>query len=161
MAYRHLTGDGPEGGLLEAKGSISVDGILVPRLSLISNVEAAFGLGDREHQSWGLSGGVRFAPGAARRGLGLKLDTRLISPDSGGPADMGMRGEAGYGLPGWSIFPMVRPFVGVVRYSGDGSLRRSLGIDFRDTPGSRVRLEAWDRPRHRLRAIRFSLRHRF
>ena len=161
VAYKHLTGDGPEGGQLEAKGSVSVDGILDPRLSLISTVEGAFGLGDYEHESWGLSGGVRFAPGADRRGLGLKLDTRLVSPDGGGSADMGLRGEAGYGLRGWPLFPTLRPFVGVVRYSGDGSLRRSLGIDLRDTPGSRVRLEAWDRPRHRLRAFRFSLRHRF
>lgn len=59
------------------------------------------------------------------------------------------------------LFPTVRPFAGVTRYSGDGSLRRSLGIDLRDTPGSRVRVEAWDRPRDRLRAIRASLRHRF
>ena len=146
---------------MEAKGSVSVDGILDPRLSLISTVEGALGLGDREHQSWGLSGGVRFAPGENRRGPGLKLDTRLVSPDGGGPADMGLRGEAGYGMPGGALFPTVRPFAGVVRYSGDGSLRRSLGIDLRDTPGSRVRLEAWDRPRDRLRAIRFSLRHRF
>ena len=161
VAYKHLTGDGPEGGQMEAKGSISVDGILDPRLSLISTVEGAFGLGDYEHESWGLSGGVRFAPGENRRGLGLKLDTRLISPDGGGPADMGLRGEAGYGLPGGPLFPTLRPFAGFTRYSGDGSLRRSLGIDLRDTPASRVRLEAWDRPRHRLRAFRFSLRHRF
>ena len=161
VAYKHLTGDGPEGGQLEAKGSVSVDGILDPRLSLISTVEGAFGLDDYEHNSWGLSGGVRFAPGENRRGPGLKLDTRLVSPDGGGPADMGLRGEAGYGLPGGPLFPTVRPFAGVVRYSGDGSLRRSVGIDLRDTPASRVRLEAWDRPRHRLRAFRFSLRHRF
>ena len=135
--------------------------ILDPRLSLISTVEGAFGLGDYEHESWGLSGGVRFAPGADRRGFGLKLDTRLLSPDGGGSADVGLRGEAGYGMRGGPLFPTVRPFVGFTRYSGDGSLRRSLGIDLRDTPGSRVRLEAWDRPRHRLRAIRFSLRHRF
>ena len=161
VAYKHLTGDGPEGGQLEAKGSVSVDGILDPRLSLISNVEGAFGLGDYEHESWGLSGGVRFAPGADRHGLGLKLDTRLVSPDGGGSADVGLRGEAGYGMRGGPLFPTVRPFAGFTRYSGDGSLRRSVGIDLRDTPGSRVRLEAWDRPRHRLRAIRFSLRHRF
>ncbi len=161
VAYRHLTGDGPEGGQLEAKGSVSVDGILDPRLSLISTVEGAFGLGDREHKSWGLSGGVRFAPGEDRRGLGLNLDTRLVSPDGGGSADVGLRGEAGYGMRGVPLFPTLRPFAGFTRYSGDGSLRRSIGIDLRDTPGSRVRVEAWDRPRDRLRAIRASLRHRF
>ena len=161
VAYRHLTGDGPEGGQLETKGSVSVDGILDPRLSLISTVEGAFGLGDREHNSWGLSGGIRFAPGEDRRGVGLNLDTRLLSPDGGGSADVGLRGEAGYGMRGVPLFPTLRPFAGFTRYSGDGSLRRSVGIDLRDTPGSRVRVEAWDRPRDRLRAIRASLRHRF
>ncbi len=161
VAYRHLTGDGPEGGQLETKGSVSVDGILDPRLSLISTVEGAFGLGDREHKSWGLSGGVRFAPGEDRRGFGVDLDTRLVSLDGGGSADVGMRGEAGYGVQGGPLFPTVRPYIGFTRYSGDGSLRRSVGIDLRDTPGSRVRVEAWDRPRDRLRAIRASLRHRF
>ena len=161
VAYRHLTGDGPEGGQLETKGSVSVDGILDPRLSLVSTVEGAFGLGDYEHNSWGLSGGIRFAPGEDRRGVGLNLDTRLVSPDGGGTADVGLRGEAGYGMRGGPLFPTLRPFAGFTRYSGDGSLRRSLGIDLRDTPGSRVRIEAWDRPRDRLRAIRASLRHRF
>ena len=161
VAYRHLTGDGPEGGQLETRGSVSVDGILDPRLSLISTVEGAFGLGDREHKSWGLSGGVRFAPGEDRRGFGVDIDTRLVSPDGGGSAEVGLRGEAGYGMRGGPLFPTLRPFAGFTRYSGDGSLRRSLGIDLRDTPGSRVRVEAWDRPRHRLRAIRFALRHRF
>ncbi len=161
VAYRHLTGDGPEGGQLETKGSVTVDGILDPRLSLVSTVEGAFGLGDREHNSWGLSGGVRFAPGEARRGFGLNLDTRLVSPDGGGSADVGLRGEAGYGMRGGPLFPTLRPFAGFTRYSGEGSLRRSLGVDLRDTPGSRVRIEAWDRPRDRLRAIRASLRHRF
>ncbi len=161
VAYRRLTGDGPEGGQLETKGSVSVDGILDPRLSLISTVEGAFGLGDREHNSWGLSGGVRLAPGEDRRGFGLNLDTRLLSPDGGGSADVGLRGEAGYGMRGVPLFPTLRPFAGFTRYSGDGSLRRSVGIDLRDTPGSRVRVEAWDRPRDRLRAVRASLRHRF
>ena len=161
MAYRHLTGDGPEGGQLETKGSVSVDGILDPRLSLIANIEGALGLGDHDHDSWGLSGGIRFAPRESRRGFGLDLDTRLVSPDGGGSADVGIRGEAGYGVRGWPPFPTLRPYVGVMRHSGDGSLRRSLGIDLRDTPGSRIGVEAYDRPRDRLRAIRFSLRHRF
>ncbi len=161
VAYRHLTGDGPEGGQLETKGSVSVDGILDPRLSLIANIDGALGLGDHDHDSWGLSGGIRFAPGESRRGFGLDLDTRLVSPDGGGSADVGIQGEAGYGLRGWPPFPTVRPYVGVMRHSGDGSLRRSLGIDLRDTPGSRIGVEAYDRPRDRLRAIRFSLRHRF
>ena len=161
VAYRHQTGDGPEGGQLETKGSVSVDDILDPRLSLIANINGALGLGDHDHDSWGLSGGIRFAPGESRRGFGLDLDTRLVSPDGGGSADVGIQGEAGYGLRGWPPFPTIRPYVGIMRHSGDGSLRRSLGIDLRDTPGSRIGVEAYDRPRDRLRAIRFSLRHRF
>ena len=30
IAYKHLTGDGPEGGRLEARGSVAVDGVLHP-----------------------------------------------------------------------------------------------------------------------------------
>ena len=55
-----------------------MDGILDPRLSLVSTVEGAFGLGDYEHNSWGLFGGARFAPGEDRRAA-LDLDTRLVS----------------------------------------------------------------------------------
>ena len=155
VAYRHLTGDGPEGGQMETKGSVSVDGILDPRLTLTANAEGSFGLGDYEHNSWGLSGGVRFAPDADRRGFGLKLDTRLVPVGDGGTADVGMQGEAGYGLWSGNLLGTIRPFAGLVRYSRDGSFRRSLGVDFRDTPSSRARLELYDR------ALRFDLRHRF
>ena len=161
VAYRHLTGDGPEGGQLEARGSVSVEGVFDPRLSLTGNAEGSFGLGDYEHNSWGLSGGARFAPGADRRGFGLKLDTRLVPVGDGGSADVGMQGEAGYGLWSGNLLGTIRPFAGLVRYSRDGSFRRSLGIDFRETPASRARLELYDRPRDRLRALRFDLRHRF
>ena len=56
VAYKHLTGDGPEGGQLEARGSVSVAGIFDPRLTVIGNAEGSFGLGDYEHDSWGLGG---------------------------------------------------------------------------------------------------------
>ena len=161
MAYRHLTGDGPEGGQLEARGSVSVDGVFDPRLTLTGSAEGSFGLGDDEHNSWGLSGGVRFAPGADRRGFGLKLDTRLVPVGDGGSPELGMQGEAGYGLWSGNLLGTIRPFAGLVRYSRDGSFRRSLGVDFRETPASRARLELYDQPRDRLRALRFDLRHRF
>ena len=161
MAYKHLTGDGPEGGRLEARGAVSVAGILDPRLTLIGNAEGSFGLGDYEHDSWGLAGGVRFAPGEARRGFGLELDTRLVSPDDGGSADVGIRGEAGYGLRGGPFLGTLRPYVGLIRYSGDGSLRRSLGVDLRDTPNSRAKVEAYDHSRDRSRVVKFTLDHRF
>ncbi len=158
VAYRHLTGDGPEGGQLEAKGSVSVDGILDPRLSLVSTVEGAFGLGDHEHNSWGLSGGVRFAPGEDRRGFRLELDARLITLDNGGSPGVGVRSEAGYGV--WTgSFGTVRPYVGLLRYSTDNSQRRTMGVDLRDSPDSRVTLEFQDQDQ--LHALRFSLRHRF
>ena len=161
VAYRHLTGDGPEGGRLEAAGSVSVEGVFDPRLTVTGKAEGSFGLGDHDQDSWGLGGGVRFAPGEARRGLGVKVDTNLASPDDGGSSDVGIRGEAGYGLWGGPFLGTMRPYVGLIRFSGDGSLRRALGVDLRDTPDSRVKVEVYDRPRDRLRAIRFSLRHRF
>ena len=161
VAYKHLTGDGPEGGQLEANGSVSVEGIFDPRLTVTGNAEGSFGLGDQEHDSWGLGGGVRFAPGEGNRGFGLSLDTRLVSPDDGGSSDVGIRGEAGYGLWRGPYFGTVRPYVGLIRYSGDGSLRRALGVDLHDTRTSRVNVEIHDRPRDRFRAIKFRLDHRF
>ena len=161
VAYKHQTGDGPEGGQLEVGGSVSVDGILDPRLSLISNVEGAFGLGDYEHDSWGLGGGIRFAPGEGGRGFALNLDTRLVSLGDGESSDVGIRGEAGYGLWSGPDFRTVRPYVSLIRYSSDGSLRRALGVDLRNTSDSRVNVEIHDRPGDRFRSLRFMLRHRF
>ena len=161
VAYKHLTGDGPEGGQLEARGSVSVAGIFDPRLTVIGNAEGSFGLGDYEHDSWGLGGGVRFAPGDGNRGFGLDLDTRLVSLDDRGSSDVGIRGEAGYGLWGGPFFGTVRPYVGLIRHSSNGSLRRALGVDLRDTPDSRIKVEVYDELRDQFRALRFTLRHRF
>ena len=161
MAYKHLTGDGPEGGQLEARGSMSVAGVFDPRLTVIGDAEGSFGLGDYEHDSWGLGVGVRFAPGDGGRGFGLDLDTRLVSLDDGGASDVGIRGEAGYGLWGGPFFGTVRPHVGLIRRSGSGSLRRALGVDLRDTPDSQIKVEVYDELRDRFRALRFTLRHRF
>ncbi|MCY4496447.1 MAG: hypothetical protein OXC14_04105, partial [Rhodospirillaceae bacterium] len=161
VAYKYLTGDGPEGRQLEANGSVSVEGIFDPRLTVTGNAEGSFGLGDYEHDSWGLGGGMRFVPGEGGRGFGLSLDTRLVSLDDGGSSDVGIRGEAGYGLWRGPYFGTVRPYVGLICYSSDGSLRRALGVDLHDTLASRVNVEINDQPRDRLRAIKFTFRHRF
>ena len=161
VAYKHLTGHGPEGGQLEAKGSVSVEGLFDPRLTVIGSAEGSFGLGDNEHETWGLGGGIRFAAGPRDRGFGLDLDTRLVSLDDGGSSDFGIRGEAGYGLWGGSFYGTVRPYVGLIRHSGDGSLRRALGVSLRDTPDSRVKVEVYDEPRHRFRALWLTLRRLF
>ena len=161
MAYQRLTGDGPEGGRLEARGSVSVEGMFNPRLTLTGSAEGSLGVGEYEHDSWGLAGGVRFAPGETIRGFGLEFDTRLASPDERGSADVGMRGEVGYGLSGGPFLGTPRPHVGLIRYSGDGSLRRSLGVDPHDTPSSRAKLEVYDRIRDGLHALEFTLDHRF
>ena len=161
VAYKHLTGDGPEGGQLEARGSVSFEGVFDPRLTVISSAEGSLGLGDQEHDSWGLGGGVRFASGEGGRGLAFNLDTRLVSPDDGGSSDVGLRGEAGYGLLGGPHFGTVRPYVGLIRHSSDGSLLRTLGIDLHDTRALRANVEIRDRPGDRFRALKFTLRHRF
>jgi len=161
MAYRQLTGDGPEGGQLETTGSVSFEGVLDPRLTLTGSAGASFGLGDREQESWRLGGGMRFAPGGSGRGFALDLDTRLLSAAGEVPSGIGIRGEAGYGLWGGRFLGTIRPHIGVVRHSGDGSVRRSLGLDLRDTPNSRVGLEVYDRSPDRSRGARFTLRHRF
>ena len=87
VAYRHLTGDGPKGGQLEARGSVSVAGVFNPRLTVTGNAQGSFGLG----------GGVRLTPGDEARGFGLDLDTRLVSLEDGASSDVSIRGEAGYG----------------------------------------------------------------
>ena len=161
VAYRHLTGDGPEGGQLEARGSVSVKGLFDPRLTVTGNLEGSFGLGDFEHDSWGLGGGIRFAPGEEDRGFALELDTRLVSLDDGESSDVGIRGEAGYGLWSGPHIGTVRPYVGLTRYSSDGSLRRALGVDLRNTPASRVNVEFRGQPRDRFRTLTFTVRHRF
>ena len=161
MAYRQLTGDGPEGGQLETTGSVSFEGVLDPRLTLTGSAGASFGLGGHEQEFWRLGGGMRFAPGGSGRGFALDLDTRLLSAAGGVPSGIGIRGEAGYGLWVGRALGTIRPHVGVVRHSGDGSVRRSLGLDLRDTPDSRVGLEVYDRSPDRSRGARFTLRHRF
>jgi len=161
FAYKHLTGDGPEGGQLEARGSVSVEGLFDPRLTVTGNAEGSFGLGDYEHDSWVLGGGLRFAPSERHRGFALSLDTRLVSLDDGESSDVGVRGEAGYGLWSGPHIGTVRPYVGLIRYSSDGLLRRALGVDLRNTPASRVKVEFHDQPRDRFRALTFSVRHRF
>ena len=161
MAYKHLTGDGPEGGQLETRASVSVAGIFDPRLSLTGSAEASFGLGDYEQNSWSLSSGVRFAPDGLGRGFGLDLDTRLVSLADEPSSGVGIQGEAGYGLWGGRFFGTMRPHVGLIRYSGDNSVRRTLGLDVRDTPNSRVKVEVYDHSRDRSRGLRFTLYRRF
>ena len=75
------------------------------------------------------------------------------SPDDEGAADVGKRGEAGYGLRGGPFLGTLRPYVSLIRYSGDGSFRRSLGIDLRNTPNSRAKVEAYDQSRDGSRVL--------
>ena len=161
MAYKHLTGDGPEGGQLEARGSVSVEGVFDPRLTLIGNAEGSFGLGDYEQNFWRIGGGVRFAPDSPGRGFGLDLDARLMSLADGRSAGVGIRSEAGYGLWGGPFFGMMRPYVGLIRYSGDHSVRRTLGLDLRDRSNWPIKIEVHDHSSDQSLALKFSLRHRF
>ena len=161
IAYKHLTGDGPEGGQLEARGSVSVEGVFHPRLTLNGNAEGSFGLGDYEQNFWRLGGGVRFAPDSLGRGFGLDLDARLMSLADGRSAGVGLRSEAGYGLWGGPFFGMMRPYVGLIRYSGDHSVRRTLGLDLRDSSNWPIKIEVHDHSSDQSLALKFSLRHRF
>ena len=161
MAYRHLTGDGPEGGRLEARGSVAIAGLFDPRLSLIGSAETSLGLGDYEQNSWGFGGGVRFVPNGGRHGFGLSLDTHLASSAEEGSADLRLRGEAGYGLPVGPFLGTVRPYAKMILWSGDQSVQGSLGVDLRDTENSKVKLEAQAHSRDRSSAIVLSLGHRF
>ena len=159
LAYRHATGDGPEGGQLEARGSVSVEGILHPRLTLIGNAEGSVGLGDYEQDFWRLGGGVRFAPDSLGRGFGLELNTRFASLGDGAPSGVGIRGEVGYGLWGGPFFRTMRPYVGLLRNSDGDSVRRTLGLDLGHTSNWPIKIEVLDRSDDQ--SLRFSLRHRF
>jgi len=161
LAYRHATGDGSEGGRLEARGSFSVEGILHPRLALIGNAEGSVGLGDLEHEYWRLGGGVRFVPDSLGQGFGLDLDTRLVSLDDGRSADLGVRGEVGYGLRGGPFPGTMRPYVGLIRRSGDGSVRRTLGLDLGDESDWRIKFEVYNYSSDQTPALKFWLRQRF
>ena len=161
LAYRQVTGDGPEGAQVEAQGSVSAAGIHDPRLTLTANAEAAFGLGDYDRDSWRLGGGIHFAPDISGRGFGLDLDTRLMSPGEGRSAGIGVRGEAGYGLWSKSLFGVVRPYFGLIRYPGDGATRRIAGLNLRDTSTSQVKVEVYDHDRDRSPTFKFTSRHRF
>ena len=105
LAYRHATGDGPEGGQLEARGSVSVKGILHPRLALIGNAEGSVGLGDYEQDFWRLGGGVRFAPDSLGRGFGLEFNTRLASLGDGAPSGVGHTRRVRLWPVGWPLLP--------------------------------------------------------
>ena len=161
MAYKQSTGDGPEGARLETRGAVSFAGILHPRLSATGSAEASYGLDDQEHDSWRLGGGIRFAPEDFGRGFGLDLEIRLIPPAGGGPAGIGSRGEAGYGMRGPTLFLTVRPYAGLVRRSDEDAVRRSLGVGIGDTPGPRLKLELYDDPADRSRGIALTWRRRF
>ncbi len=164
LAYKRLTGDGPEGTLVEARGSTSAAGILHPRLTLTAVAEASVGLGAYEQDTWGVGGVVRFAPYGSGHGFGLVLDSRLASlADDGRSAGLAVRGEAGYGLWVGPSVGIMRPYVGLARDPANSALRRTLGLDLRDTPTSKLTVEVHD---HRRRptpvlGVTFTLRRRF
>ena len=159
VAYKHLTGDGGDGGSLETEGSFSVEGVFDPRLSLTGSVEASFGLGDHDQDLWGLGVGLRFAPDGLGRGFGLDVDTRLASPADERSPVASIQGEAGYGLWGGPHFGTVRPYVGVIGDTRHRSVRQSVGLALRETPGSSARIEFREYPAID-RALMFTLRGR-
>ena len=156
VAYKHLTGDGGDGGSLETEGSFSVAGFLDPRLSVTMSAEASIGLGDHDQDLWGLGVGLRFAPDGLRRGFGLEVDTRLLSLANERSQSVSIRGEAGYGLWGGLFFGTVRPYVGVIGDTNRQSVQPTLGLALRETPNSAAGVEFRER-RDIDRALMFTL----
>ena len=144
LAWKRLTGDGPEGSQMEAAGSVAFAGLLDPRLTVSGTARGSFGLGDQEQDAWSLGGALDFAPG---RGVSVDLDTRLVSLEDGGSAGAGMEAEVGYGLWGGRFLGLVRPYVGLTSYPGEASIRRAVGVYLRDTPATHVSVELWDHSR--------------
>ena len=117
--------------------------------------------GTYEHKFWRLGGGVRFVPSRLGRGFDLGLDTGLASLDDGGSSGVDIRGEVGYGLKG-VLFPgTMRPYVGLIRRSGDGSVRRTLGLDLGYASDLRIKIEVYNHSSDQSPALDFSLRNRF
>ena len=158
VAYRHLTGDGADGGSLETQGSFSVEGFVDPRLSLTGSVEASLGLGENDQSLWGLGAGLRFAPDGLGRGFGLDVDSRLMSSADEHSSDLSILAEAGYGL-GGGPFGTVRPYVGLIGNSRHHSVQQTLGLALRETPNTAVKFEFRERPAID-RALMFTLWHR-
>ena len=161
LAWKRLTGDGPEGTQVEARGSASVTGVLDPRLSLTGSAEASFGLGDYEQDTWRVGGGIEFVSDALGRGARLDLDTLVLSVDEGDSAGVGVRAEAGYGLWGGPFLGVVRPYVGWTRPAGEVSTLRAVGLYLRDTPDSQIAVELYDQSRVLSPGIGFTARQRF
>ena len=157
LAYKRLSGDGPEGAQVEARGSASFAGILDPRLTLTGRAEASFGLGDYEQDSWSLGGGVEFTADRLGRGVTLDLDTRMASLDDGGSAGVGLQAEVGYGLWGGPFLGELRPYAGLAFSPGGVSYRRSAGLHLRDTNASQVSVEVYDQSRVRASGLALRL----
>ncbi len=146
LAYRQLTGDGPEGALLEVQGGVSAAGLLnIPRFSLKGTVTASLGLRDHEQESLSIGASARFAPGRAGRGFDASLDTRLASSADGRPTGLGLQGEAGYGFWGGPFFGMIRTYAGLLASPGGGSNRRAIGLDLLGMSRALVNVEVYDR----------------
>ena len=140
---------------------MSVAGFLDPRLTLTGDTEAAFGLGDYDQDHWSLGGEIHFAADGSGRGFRLDFDARLMSLADGGSADIGVRAEAGYGHWSGTLRRIVRPYLSVTRYSGDGSVRRSVGLDLLDTPTSQLSARVHDHSRDGSSAAELTFRHRY
>ena len=148
--------DGPEGGQLEAKGSVSVEGVFDPRLTVTGNAEGSVRDSATTYMTPGVSGGA--CASLRARGSRFRVEPRHASRVFGRwrSSEVGLRGEASYGLWSGPYFGPMRPYVGLIRHSSDGSLRRALGIDLRDTSASKVNIEIHDQSRDRFRALSFN-----
>ncbi|MDE0382031.1 MAG: hypothetical protein OXI20_22580, partial [Rhodospirillales bacterium] len=155
MGYKHLTGDGAEGGSLETEGSFSVEGVFDPRLSLTGSVGASFGIGGNDRNLWGLGAGLSFAPDGLGRGFGLDIDSRLMSSADERSSNLSVRAEAGYGL-GGGPFGTIRPYAGLIGDSRHRLVQQSLGLALRETPSTAARIEFLERPASD-RALMFTL----
>ena len=161
VAYKRLTGDGPESTRMEAAGSVAFAGLLDPRLTVSGRAKASFGLGDYEQDTWRLGDAVDFASGRGGRGVSLDLDTRLVSLDDGRTAGAGMEAEVGYGLWSGRLLGLVRPYLGLTGYPGEASIRRAVGVYLRDTPATHVTVELWEHTLDASTGLGLRARHRF
>ena len=136
LGVRHDGGDAETGTGVELGGRVSWTDPETG-VSVEANVRTLVAHEDSGYEEWGASGAVRLDPGAAGRGLSLRLaptwgspssgmdrlwsarDARALAPDGEFEPERRLEGELGYGLPAFGGGFTGTPYVGFGLSGGD------------------------------------------
>ena len=161
ISWHKLTGDGAIGERVEAESGMQLDGVLDPRLSVGGTAKAAVGLGDSEHESWGLDAHLRYAAFRNGRGTNVRVDAQVVQAHDGEEPSAGVQGEVGYGLWGGEVLGNIRPFIGATHYAGDARTRRTAGVYLSENGDGNLSVWLWDEAQEGATGVRVEARQRF